>query len=88
MVFPISCSFAIRPRNDKKNISSTIVKTFSAAIPVSAVTISLDGTWQAEAVPEALGEAIPTAFTRTIPVPGHWPRFFHDSTARHNQNVL
>jgi hypothetical protein len=47
--------------------------SFSAAIPVSAATISLDGTWQAEAVPEALGEAIPAAFTRTIPVPGHWP---------------
>lgn len=42
--------------------------SFSAAIPVSAATISLDGTWQSEAVPEARGEAIPTAFTRTIPV--------------------
>ena len=47
--------------------------SFSAAIPVSAATISLDGTWQAEAVPEVRGEAIPAAFTRTIPVPGHWP---------------
>ena len=47
--------------------------SFPAAIPVSATTISLDGTWQAEAVPEARGESIPTAFTRTIPVPGHWP---------------
>lgn len=47
--------------------------SFSAAMPVSVATISLDGTWQAEAVPEARGETIPAAFTRTIPVPGHWP---------------
>ena len=52
---------------------ATAIFSFSAAIPVSAATVSLDGTWQAEAVPEARGEVIPAAFTRTIPVPGHWP---------------
>ena len=38
-----------------------------------AEVVSLDGTWQAEVAPDAQGETLPTAFTRTIPVPGHWP---------------
>ena len=50
-----------------------VIFSFSAAIPVSAATISLDGMWQAEAVPEVRGDTIPAAFTRSIPVPGHWP---------------
>ena len=54
-------------------VIAAAIFSFSAAMPVSAATISLDGTWQAEAVPEAWGETIPAAFTRTIPVPGHWP---------------
>ena len=39
----------------------------------------MDGTYEApaakpeEVAPEAQGDAIPAAFTRTIPVPGHWP---------------
>ena len=40
---------------------------------VRAEVMQLDGTWQAEVAPEAQGDAIPAAFTRTIPVPGHWP---------------
>ena len=38
-----------------------------------AEVVSLDGTWQAEVALDAQGETLPTAFTRTIPVPGHWP---------------
>ena len=54
-------------------VIAAAIFSFSVAISVSAATISLDGTWQAEAVPEVRGEAVPAVFTRTIPVPGHWP---------------
>ena len=40
---------------------------------VRAEVVSLDGTWQAEVVADAQGDVMPAAFTRTIPVPGHWP---------------
>ena len=45
----------------------------AAAIAGYGETVSLDGTWQAEIAPDAAGDAMPAAFTRTIPVPGHWP---------------
>ena len=58
-------------------MTSNRTLSFSLAVAccaqVFAATVSLDGTWQAEVVPEAQGDAIPAAFTRTIPVPGHWP---------------
>ena len=38
-----------------------------------AEVVSLDGMWQAEVAQDAQGDAMPAAFTRTIPVPGHWP---------------
>ena len=47
-----------------------------------AAVVPLDGTWEAEVAPEAQGEAIPAAFTRTIPVPGHWPSLPGDATPR------
>ena len=40
---------------------------------VATASFSLDGTWQAEVVPDAQGDAIPARFSRNIPVPGHWP---------------
>ena len=40
---------------------------------VRAEIVPLDGTWRAEVVPEAQGDVLPATFTRTIPVPGHWP---------------
>ena len=43
-----------------------------ACAAVRAEVVSLDGTWQAEVAPDAQGETLPTAFTRTIPVPAKW----------------
>ena len=55
----------------KRKILFSFIATCFARI--LAATVSLDGTWQSEVVPDAQGESIPAAFTRTIPVPGHWP---------------
>ena len=70
----------------KRKIKSMKTKTIRVALAaaicmavaaksftVRAEVVPLDGTWQAEVAPEAQGDAIPAAFTRTIPVPGHWP---------------
>ena len=45
----------------------------SVCAAARAEVISLDGTWQAEIAQDAQGDAMPAAFMRTIPVPGHWP---------------
>ena len=55
----------------------------AAAIAGYGETVSLDGTWQAEPAPEARGDAMPGAFTRTIPVPGHWPLMKPSAEAGH-----
>ena len=49
------------------------VAAAAAVLRSGASVVSLDGAWQAEIAPDAAGDAMPAAFTRTIPVPGHWP---------------
>lgn len=57
-----------------RNVKSLFTVVVAAiALVAEAEVVSLDGTWQAEVVQDAHGDALPVAFTRTIPVPGHWP---------------
>ena len=50
-----------------------VVALVVCAATARAEVVSLDGMWQAEVAQDAQGDAMPAAFTRTIPVPGHWP---------------
>ena len=52
---------------------AVLVATAICAAAARAEVVSLDGIWQAEVAQDAQGDAMPAAFTRTIPVPGHWP---------------
>ena len=52
---------------------AVLVATAICAATARAEVVSLDGIWQAEVAQDAQGDAMPAAFTRTIPVPGHWP---------------
>ena len=52
---------------------AVLVATAICAATARAEVVSLDGIWQAEVAQDAQGDALPAAFTRTIPVPGHWP---------------
>ena len=59
----------------KRNMTKLFAACAAVAIAIAGYgeTVSLDGTWQAEPMPEAEGDALPATFTHTIPVPGHWP---------------
>ena len=50
-----------------------LAATAICAAAARAEVVSLDGIWQAEVAQDAQGDAMPAAFTRAIPVPGHWP---------------
>ena len=52
---------------------AALVASAICAAAARAEVVSLDGIWQAEVAQDAQGDAMPAAFMRTIPVPGHWP---------------